>query len=296
MPAIAPLKYPSLKLATVATSNTKTAKPARFKRRRILSALLHLSPANRSGYETCGSRTKGCSAACLDTAGHGGIGAQFDDRGVMLKSNGVQDARIRRTRLFFEMRPEFMAKLVRDIEAVVRKAKEQNAAPAFRPNATSDIDYTATPCTRNGRTFASIFDAFPTVNFYDYTKDAKRFARFLRGELPRNYHLTFSRAETMANQIAAMQFLEAGGNVAAVFSTKPGEALPDMWNGHLVIDGDAHDFRFIDPRAGVTIPEYTKGYIIGLRSKGKAKRDLSGFVIQVAPAHPWHMAGRSGTR
>ena len=277
---LAPLKYPSLKLATVATSNTKTAKPFRFKGRRILSALLHLSPANRSGYETCGGRTKGCSAACLDTAGHGGIGAWFDANGVMLKSNSVQEARIRRTRMHFEEQAKFMFTLVRDIEAVVRKAKAQNAVPAFRLNATSDLDYTVIPCIRNGRTYANIFDAFKAVRFYDYTKVRSRMFAFLRGELPRNYHLTFSRAETMANQITAMEVLNMGGNVAAVFSTLPGEELPAIWNGHVVIDGDAHDFRFADPRAS-DFPGQSKGFIIGLRSKGKAKRDTSGFVIQL---------------
>lgn len=272
------LQQPTLWLATKSTSNTKADKRALFEDRPILNALLHLSPADRSGYETCGGRTKGCTKGCIDTTGHGGIGVEFDANGVMTKSNSVQDARIRRTVRFFEAQPDFMRDLVHDIAAVERKALAQGAVPAFRPNATSDLDYTVIPCVRDGQTFANIFEAFPNVYFYDYTKVRERMMQYLRGELPPNYHLTFSRAETTANKITAMQVLELGGNVAAVFSTKKGERLPDVWNGHLVIDGDVHDFRFLDPRA----EKGKKGYVIGLRSKGKAKRDTSGFVIQVA--------------
>ena len=37
-----------------------------------------------------------------------------------------------------------------------------------------------------------------------------------------------------------------------------------------MIDGDVSDVRFNDP----------KGVIVGLRAKGDAKKDTSGFVIQ----------------
>lgn len=267
---------PSFRIATGNTSNAKTRKPHRFKGRRILSGLIHLSPANRSGYETCGGRTKGCTAGCLDTAGHGGIGVLIRD-GIMLQDNDVQRARIRRTHLLFEAPAEFMRWTVRDLEALVKRAREHRAVPAWRMNATSDIDWTVIPCTRNGRTFRNIFEAFPSVHFYDYTKVRARMFAFLAGELPANYSLTFSRAETKANQITAMQVLQAGGNVAVVFSTRPGEALPDMWNGHRVIDGDVHDFRFTDPRAAAG----ESGYVIGLRAKGYAKQDGFGFVVQL---------------
>lgn len=267
---------PSFRIATGNTSNAKTRKPHRFNGRRILSGLIHLSPANRSGYETCSGRTKGCTSGCLDTAGHGGIGVLIEN-GIMLQDNDVQRARIRRTHLLFQDPAEFMRLTVRDVEALVQRAREHRAVPAWRMNATSDIDWTVIPCTRNGRTFRNIFEAFPSVHFYDYTKVRARMFAFLAGELPANYHLTFSRAETKANQITAMQVLQGGGNVAVVFSTRPGEALPETWNGHQVIDGDAHDFRFTDPKA----QPGQLGYVIGLRAKGYAKGDASGFVVQV---------------
>lgn len=276
MPAT--LSAPRLSLATPAQSNTKTRKPARFRRRRIVAALLHLSPANISGFETCGGRTLGCTAACLNSAGHGGIGAVFDARGVLLKANGVQAARIRRTRRLFESRAEFMRDLVRDVERLANRVKGRRyEMAAFRPNGTSDLDWTVIPCERNGKAYRNIFEAFPSVQFYDYTKVRARMFAFLRGELPRNYHLTFSRAETLANQITAREVLLAGGNVAVVFAVKPGERLPDVWNGHIVIDGDMHDYRFADPKAAPG----QLGYVVGLRAKGKAKGSVSGFVVAV---------------
>jgi hypothetical protein len=38
-----------------------------------LSSVLHFAPADVSGKEVCPKRTAGCTAACLNTAGRGGI-------------------------------------------------------------------------------------------------------------------------------------------------------------------------------------------------------------------------------
>ena len=71
-----------------------------------MTYILHLAPANLSGYETCPKRTAGCTAACLNTAGRGGM---FKPGGT----NTIQEARKRKTRMFFENRTEFMSTLVR---------------------------------------------------------------------------------------------------------------------------------------------------------------------------------------
>ena len=103
---------------------------------------------------------------------------------------------------------------------------------------------------------ANIMSMFPTLQFYDYTKRANRAA------LPANYKLTFSLAEN--NDADALTVLARGGTVAAVFR----KALPDTYWGYPVIDGDEHDLRFLDPA----------GVVVGLKAKGNAKRDQSGFV------------------
>jgi hypothetical protein len=112
-----------------------------------------------------------------------------------------------------------------------------------------------------------VIQVWESVQFYDYTKRFDRMASYLRGEMPRNYHLTFSRAETLRSAADTLQVTEMGGNVAVVFG---GKALPESWNGLRVIDGTLTDLRFTDPH----------GVVVGLLAKGKAKRDThSGFVV-----------------
>jgi hypothetical protein len=223
----------------------------------VLTAILHLAPANLSGYEVCNGRTRGCTAVCLNSAGHGGIGAQFDARGNLVRANRVQEARIWRTKLLHEQRDAFMAQLRREIAAHIRKAARLNMRPAVRLNGTSDL-----PVESWG-----ILQEYPSVTFYDYTKRRDRMDAYLRGEMPSNYSLTFSRAETLKSKLDSMAVLEAGGNVAVVFG---GKVLPSQWNGYRVIDGTLTDARFTDPR----------NVIVGLLAKGKARRDTtSGFVV-----------------
>ena len=109
-------------------------------------------------------------------------------------------------------------------------------------------------------------EAFPDVQFYDYCKSPERMTKFVNGEMPTNYHLTFSRSET--NGALALAFLRSGGNVAMVFR----KSLPATYFGHEVIDGDETDLRFLDG----------KGKIVGLKEKGLAKKDETGFVLEPA--------------
>lgn len=240
------------RLSLLTVSNPKTLKGGEFG---VWTAILHLAPANLSGVEVCQYRTKGCTAACLNTAGRGGMfraGAT---------TNVIQECRKRRTRFLHESPGLFLATLRQDIAAHCDNARALGLSPAVRLNGTSDL-----PVESWG-----IIESFPDVPFYDYTKNPLRMAAFLRGEMPRNYHLTFSLAETTANRLAAFAALENGGNVAAVFATKKGDALPQEWRGFPVIDGDATDLRFWDRQGGV---------IVGLRAKGRAKHDTTGFVIR----------------
>jgi hypothetical protein len=113
----------------------------------------------------------------------------------------------------------------------------------------------------------SIFTEFSSVQFYDYTKYPLRY----RSKLPSNYHLTFSRAETSDNQLEAQKYLDANRPIAVVFDTKKGQDLPDTFLGHAVVDADIHDVTFLHAQ---------KGLVLGLRAKGKAKNDTSGFVVR----------------
>lgn len=206
-----------------------------------LSFVLHLAPANLSGYETCPKRTAGCTAACLNTAGRGGIFKKGES------TNVIQQARIRKTKAFFENREQFLADLENDIRLGIKQAEKQGLIPAFRLNGTSDIAWEK----------YGIIEKFPNVQFYDYTKIRNRKVSHLK-----NYHLTFSKAD--GNDLDVRLAAEAGMNIAAVFKN-----VPETYIGRPVINGDETDLRFLDP----------KGVIVGLKAKGKAKKDTSGFVI-----------------
>lgn len=219
-----------MKLLT--TNNYKTTKGEKLG---VLTGILYLAPAKISGHEVCPKRSEGCTAACLYTAGHGAFST-------------VQQARINKTKMFFEDRENFMSQLRKDIKALVKKAIKQNMKPAIRLNGTSDIEWT-----RFG-----IMDEFPDVQFYDYTKVLTR----LKKDIPKNYNITFSRSES--NEQECREALELGFNIAAVFKT-----LPETYLGKPVINGDDTDVRFEDPR----------GVVIGLTAKGKARKDASGFVV-----------------
>lgn len=253
-----------MKLLTIG-KNPKIEKGRKYG---YLPAILHLAPARLSGYNVCPKATAGCEAACLNTAGHGGIG--LDAQGL----NTIQRARIAKTRRLMsrDTRAAFLAELVKDVEALIRKADRDGLVPVVRLNGTSDLRWETMPVERNGETFPHIFAAFPDLTFYDYTKLTNR-----RIEGIANYSLTFSQAD--GNELDARLALAQGMNVAVVVRdpANPGRRklnLPDTWQGHEVIDGDESDLRFLDPRGPV-------GRWVMLRAKGRAVRDTSGFVNDI---------------
>lgn len=270
--------------------NPKTAKGAKLG---YWTFILHLAPASLSGFNVCPMATQGCKAACLNTAGRGGIA---NSKGLLTydelssgtgRTNAIQLARIRRTRLFFEQRNDFMALLERDIVRAIKLADKAGFTPVFRLNGTSDIRWETVPMHRkhfryekdgqhfegvNYVQFSSTMAAFPDVQFYDYTKLANR------KNVPPNYKLTFSLAD--GNDTQALTALQNGMTVAAVFRDaktvamyqEVGFALGEPNKGKAwcfpVVNGDDTDLRFLDP----------PGVIVGLYAKGAARKDTSGFV------------------
>ena len=212
-----------------------------------LSFVLHLAPADLSGKEVCPKRTAGCTAACLNTAGRGGIMKKGET------TNIIQQARLRRTLAFFADRRAFLNQLTVDIIKAKVSAEKKGLIPVFRLNGTSDLSWEKYEVANN----KNIFQMFPDVQFYDYTKVLGRKV----GDI-KNYHLTFSNADGNINDVLAAK--QAGLNIAAVF-----KQLPEKYLGLPVINGDETDLRFLDP----------KGVIVGLKAKGKAKKDTSGFVV-----------------
>ncbi len=227
----------------LSTANPKIQKGAKLG---YLSFILHLAPATLSGKETCPKRTAGCTEACLNTAGRGGMFKRGEN------TNMIQQARIRKTRMFFEQRDEFMAQLIKDIRLGIKQAAKLGLTPVFRLNGTSDLAWEKYEAA-NGK---NIFELFDYVQFYDYTKVLGRKVQGIK-----NYHLTFSAADGNDSDVA--KAVAQGMNVAAVF-----DKLPETYMGRPVINADDTDLRFLDP----------KGVIAGLKAKGRAKKDTSGFV------------------
>ena len=217
--------------------------------------ILHLAPANISGYETCPKRTTGCTAACLNTAGRGGMFKKGET------TNVIQQARIRKTQFFFEERTGFMEWLVKDIELAIKQSIKKKLIPVFRLNGTSDLAWEKYEVVRSGKLYRNIFSAFPDVQFYDYTKILGRKIQNIE-----NYHLTFSAAD--GNDDDVKKAIKQGYNVATVFGLKKTEPMPDQYMGLPVFNGDESDLRFLDP----------EGVVVGLYAKGKAKKDTTGFV------------------
>ena len=217
---------------------------------------LHLSPANKSGFNVCQWASSGCRAACLDTAG----------RGCM---SNVQNSRINKTKRFFKDNFGFMSDLRTEIAKAIISAVKKQMIPCFRLNLTSDVPWENV---RKGRTVnpqlvrpLNVMEEFPNVSFYDYTKGFTRMMAWLNGKMPDNYHLTFSRSEETSDD-RIKKILSLGGNVAVVFRKE----LPKTYLGYPVVNGDENDLRFKDP----------KGVIVGLVEKGLAKKDETGFVVE----------------
>lgn len=219
-----------------------------------MTFILYTSPdkQNSTGKTLCAHSTPGCRTSCLFTAGRG-------------KFSNVAMARIHKAEYFLRNRNEFMEQVSKEITAGIKKYGAENIC--IRLNGTSDIPYENIPVGDH----KNIMEMYPTVQFYDYTKNPNRFKK----ELPANYHLTFSMAETIENKINCFKLLDMGFNIAAVFNVKNETELPTHYRGYKVIDGDQHDLTFKHKQ-----PNNTKGIILGLKAKGDAKKDQTGFVIK----------------
>jgi hypothetical protein len=225
----------------LSTANPKIQKGTKLG---YLSFILHLAPSDLSGKNTCPKATKGCIAACLNTAGRGGMFKRGET------TNVIQKARIRKTQYFFNNRAGFMLDLMQDIKKGIRLANKLGLEPVFRLNGTSDLSWEKYEMTEG----KNVFDVFAGIQFYDYTKVLGRKVKHIE-----NYHLTFSKAD--GNDADVAEALMQGMSVVAVYDKIP-EGVPSA---------DETDLRFLDP----------KGVMLGLKAKGRAKKDYSGFVIRL---------------
>lgn len=236
-------------------SDAKTSKGQKLG---YFTGIMYLSPHKMANGQTnvCGHATKGCIKVCLNEAGRGAF-------------SNVQDARVKKTLEYLENPKEFMVKIYKEI---IKLQKKYGQNLVIRLNGTSDLPFENIKVVLEDRYYSNIFEAFPNVQFYDYTKNPRRALTNNIG----NYYLTFSRAETKLNIEYSRNVLNEGKNVAMVFSKELHEKIVKMgkivYNNREVnvIDGDETDLRFLD----------MPNSIIALKAKGKASKDTSGFVIR----------------
>lgn len=197
------------------------------------------------GYNACPGASPACIRDCLRFAGRGIMGP-------------VHAARVKKSEMYFSSPEKYELLISDEVSRLEKRAKKNRKRLASRLNVLSDLDW------------RKVIRRNPNVQFYDYTKVEDRILEYSRGELPANYHLTLSRSE-INEDFCRVAIRKGWANVAIVFRVKKGHALPKTWWGYPVIDGDKHDLRFTDP----------KGVIVGLRAKGRAMKDKSGFVVDV---------------
>ena len=216
-----------------------------------LTAILYMTPykvmVDGKLFNSCSmAAMASCIDGCLYTAGRGAF-------------NNVQTARQRKAEWFYRDRDSFMAQLVIDVAKFANYCRKRDIQPCIRLNGTTDIRWELILI--DGK---NIFERFPNVQWYDYTKIPNRKVSHLS-----NYHLTWSYSA--ANPKYEQYFddvIRNGMSVAVVFR-KPINLK--TWRGYKVVDGDKDDLRFLDPKQS----------IVALYAKGRAKKDQSGFVVDL---------------
>jgi len=205
----------------LSTENAKTVKGEKVG---YTTYIMYLAPhtQNSKGINLCPHASEGCAKACLFGSGS----ARFEK---------TQQGKINKTEYFLADRKAFLEQLVNEIAKIEKRHAKSKKKFAVRLNGTSDIRFEKLKI--NGK---NIFDTFPNVQFYDYTKNPIRM--FM--DMPKNYHLTFSMSED--NKDICLDMLKAGKNVAMVFGIKKSKPLPNEYMGFKVINGDETDLRFLD--------------------------------------------------
>lgn len=245
----------SHKPATMLTVSAD-AKTVKGEKKGYLTGILYLVSADLSGENICPlAKIAACDLPCLVSAGRG-------------RMSNVFFARLRKTLFFLQYTNEACDMIKQDIRRIEKKAKKMQYNIAIRLNGTSDIRFER----------YDIIQAFPHIQFYDYTKIANR------RNLPENYDLTFSYSGVTDFLPHVQKALESGLRVAAVFRNR--ETVETMLQNGVkflgldIVDGDETDLRFLEP----------KNVISALYAKGRAKLDGTGFVIDMPQSILRHLA------
>jgi hypothetical protein len=259
---------------SILSDNTKLRKLPNGQR--IINAGVALAPAKRSGVvNVCPYASAACILVCV---------LWFAGRTV---TRTVREAATKRTKLWHYDPTTFYARLRRELAALARKAARDGVRAFCRLNVASDINHPHEIATSN-----------PSITLYDYTKDVEKAAAYGRGELPANYHVSYSVSERSTfDTVKALHTL--GVNLVCVFDSHyfgplhrfgivpatvivRSKATGEEFTVETV-DGDIHDLR---------VPEFDgRGKMVVLRAKSGAvlrKRAAEmGFIHHHAEGSRW---------
>jgi hypothetical protein len=162
----------------------------------------------------------------------------------------VTEARQAKADWFYRDPVAFLTQLKGELENHRDTCRRLGKRAAVRLNVLSDIEW---------ETYG-VPQAFPEIGFIDYTKLAVRLKRATA-----NYHLIFSYSEREQYAKQCQIALTTDRPIAVVFRG----GLPHQYLGRPVIDGDLSDIG----------NAFATGCVVGLRAKGTAYRDNTGFVV-----------------
>ena len=190
-----------------------------------------------------------CALECL----------RYSGRGIF---DAVEMARQAKTDWYHEDREAFIAQLVKEIALFEKLCIKNGVECWIRLNVLSDVRW---ELEQNG----AIPQRFPNVNFYDYTKIAKR----LGDKLPPNYQLMFSYSKKPEYQKYVTQALKTNVPISVVFYGP----IPEVFLGRRTVNGDDSDILNLYQQGKVIALTYK----VAKRKKGEPKVDIreSQFVV-----------------
>lgn len=203
-----------MKLLDTSGGNTKLKKNNKDVTIRVAGLSLHPTDT------LCPMRhIAGCAKACLISSGRG----VFDN---------VRDSRQAKTDWLMADREGFITQLCKELVNFEKLCAKTGVVPYVRLNVISDVQWEL-------KAYGAIPDRFPNINFFDYTKMAKRLTK-----LPRNYELMFSYSKAIAyeKQVAVALNTDAPMSVVGI------GPMPDRYLGKDVVSGDISDIENLKHR------------------------------------------------
>ena len=218
--------------------------------------ILYLSAGKNAGADICSFASTGCRLACLVGSGHSLIEKRAG-------KHVIDVSRIVKTWLAVYRKEIAIEVLKEEIRLASNRAEKKGFKFAVRLNGTSDLD------------FYEIYESFPQIQFYDYTKNP--------GRVPlHNYHLTFSYSQANKARLTHYKQAQARGQAIA-FPVRADEFVQacDLVD---CFSMDKTDLRFLDKagKYGILKAKQTENLAQGIKENFiLSLRELKQIIAQI---------------